>query len=194
MTRPPAPPEVHPPDDALVGRIVHGDAAALALLVERHEGTLLRLGRRVTGSTAAAQDVVQEVWLKLWTRADRYEAGRGRFTAWIKRVTVHGAIDWRRRAGPIQSGERLEEPAAAEDAPDRQAALAQMRARVRDAVEMLPARQREAIAHCYFAGLTAAQTAQRMGLSVPAAEALLVRARRALRTALRESLPSVDVP
>lgn len=191
---PTAPGEPDPADATLAARVGHGDGAAMALLIARHEGALLRLTRRVTGNAASAHDVVQDVWLKLWTRADRYDARRGRFSAWVKRVAVHSAIDWRRRAG--RSGPQdAPEPAAAEHlAPDQQATQAEIGARVRQAVAALPVRQREAVVHCYFAGLTAPQAAERMGLSLAAVEALLVRARRTLRKALRETLAPQETP
>lgn len=177
------------PDEHLVQAAGAGDAGALAVLVARHEPALLRLGQRVTGSASAAQDITQDVWLKLWARKDHYDPGRGQFSAWLKRVTVNRAIDWLRRARPAEDLDHHELPAPTGEQPQHLADAARTAARVRDAVEALPERQREAIRLCYYGGLTAPEAAVTLRLSPPAVEALLVRARRTLRLTLADLMP-----
>lgn len=177
------------PDEHLVRAVGAGDAGALAVLVARHEPALLRLGQRVTGSESAAQDITQDVWLKLWARKDHYDPRRGLFSAWLKRVTVNRAIDWLRRARPAEDLDDHDLPAPAREQPQHLADAARTAQRVRDAVEALPGRQREAILLCYYGGLTAPEAAVTLRLSAPAVEALLVRARRTLRLRLADLMP-----
>ena len=184
---PPAPAD--PPDELLMQRVAGGDGSALAVLVARHDATLMRAVRRFTSSAAAAQDVVQDVWLKLWTQAHRYDPTRGVLVAWLRRVAVHRAIDLRRRTRPVADLEPDTLHAPAGDAPDAHTMRAQHAARVDQALGALPARQREALTLCYHGGLTAAQAGARLGLSTKAVEALLVRARRTLRRELADLLP-----
>jgi len=74
-------------DEALVARIAEGEERAFRTLVERHMQRSMRLAQRVLGNAADAEEVVQEAFLRLWTKADTWQPGRGRFTTWFFRTS-----------------------------------------------------------------------------------------------------------
>jgi RNA polymerase sigma-70 factor (ECF subfamily) len=179
---------VEPSDEELMRRTGNGDREAYAALVRRHLGRTTGLARRIAGSAADADEIAQEAFMRVWTKAPNWqgatgEGGGARFTTWLYRVTVNLCIDRRRR--------RRERPLEdAGDPPDPSPSAAdgiaggQLAARVSAAVAALPERQRTALALCFFEELSNREAAEIMALSPGAVESLLVRARRQLRAAL----------
>lgn len=171
-------------DDALLlRRIADGDRGAFDRLSRRHLDRAYAVALRMTGNRADAEDVVQEVFLRLWQRPDAWRPGQAQFSTWLYRVVVNRCLDLKRRpkAGALDAIAEPQDPR-----PDAEAdlvAAARQRA-VNDAVEALPERQRAAIALTYTAGLKNTEAASALDISVKAFEALLVRAKRELRDAL----------
>lgn len=168
-----------------MARIAVGDEAAFARLVDRHIDRALRLAQRLLGSKADAEDMVQEVFLKIWRKAESWNPRRSAFPTWLWRVVVNQCLDLRRRPTAVALDD-VPEPAA--DTPDQEAAIAaeEEERRVADAVARLPERQRAAVALIYGAGASNAEAAATMGVSVGAVEQMLSRARRSLRSRLVE--------
>src|SRR5438876_264845 len=75
-----------PSDEELIGRLAAGDHAALGPLYARHAGWLFGLAAR-TIDRAAAEEIVQDVFLTVWRKADTFDPARGTFRAWVHRVT-----------------------------------------------------------------------------------------------------------
>src|SRR5690606_34970755 len=73
-------------DDELVLRVASGDEAACRILIDRHFARTLSLARRMLGSQQDAEEVAQEVFLRVWTHAERWEPGRAQFRTWLHRV------------------------------------------------------------------------------------------------------------
>jgi RNA polymerase sigma-70 factor (ECF subfamily) len=171
-----------PSDHDLMVRIAAGDERAFRALAQRHAGLAHALARRMLGTDAIAEDIVQEAFLRVWRNAPRWRP-QAAFRTWLYRIVVNLCLNARRRASHLP----LE---AAGDAPDHAPAPdAQLEARQRDrrlaeAIAALPERQRAAILLTYQEGLGNADVAEVLDSSVSAIEALLVRARQALRAAL----------
>lgn len=174
-------------DDQLMARVAAGDASAFHALVDRHADRVLVLSRRILGNQADAEDAVQEVFVRLWTRAGRYRAGRARFTTWLYRIVVNASLNMRRGAAHAPAPASPPEPVDPGDGPEVTAAAAQTRARLDRAIDGLPANQRTAVALTLRRELSNREAARTMAISVKALEALLVRARRSLRSALAEA-------
>ncbi len=85
------------PDEALAQAAGKGDREAFAALLSRHYDRVYRLGWRLTGSAAEAEDLTQDICLALPTKLGGYR-GDARFTTWLHRVVVNAAHDRRRRA------------------------------------------------------------------------------------------------
>lgn len=163
-----------------VGR---GARDAFAVLMERHLDRTLALATRITGNNSAAEDVAQEAFLRVWKTAAGWQQGRARFTTWLYRVTVNLCLDVRRRPA-FANLELVGDPA--DPAEDAVAAIErrQRQALLEREIAALGERQRAALALCYAGGLSNAEAAEVLEISVGALEALLVRARRRLRERL----------
>ncbi len=167
-------------DAELLRSIAHGDRAAFDRLSRRHLDRAYGAAVRMTGSRADAEDVVQDVFLRLWLKPDSWRPGQAQFSTWLYRVVVNRCLDLKRRpkGSDLDSIEEPQDP----DANAEHHLLAAERNRALDnAVAKLPERQRAAIVLTYTAGLRNAEAAAAMDISVKAFEALLVRAKRELR-------------
>jgi RNA polymerase sigma-70 factor (ECF subfamily) len=172
-------------DDDLIERVAGGDRRAFSLLMARHVDRVYGLALRMTGSRSDAEDIVQEAFARVWSKAGSWRRGGAQFSTWLYRVALNLCVDLRRRARLRPEGIDAAD-AVVDPAPTAEAALAasQRDARVAAAVAALPERQRAAVVLTYTTGLSNAQAAESMALSVKAFEALLVRARRTLRASL----------
>src|SRR5262245_58086601 len=167
-------------DAQLLRAIADGDRTAFDRLSRRHLDRAYGVALRITGSRADAEDVVQDVFLRLWLKPDSWRPGQAQFSTWLYRVVVNRCLDLKRRpkGADLDAIEEPQDP----DANAEDGLLDAERARaIEAAVAELPERQREAIVMTYTAGLRNAEAASVMDISVKAFEALLVRAKRELR-------------
>ncbi len=174
---------MHDPDAEDVAKAGRGDRAAAARLIARHTPKLLTVARRMLASQAEAEDAVQEVFLRLWTHAGRWQPGKAKFETWLYRVMLNQCYDRLRRkpTAPLEAAEEVADDAAPPDAGLDEGVLGREIARALDA---LPERQKAAILLCHFQDCGNIEAAEIMGLSVEALESLLARGRRTLRSAL----------
>lgn len=182
-------------DVRLMLRLQQGDRAALGLLLQRNAARVLALAYRYLGDRAAAEDVVQETFLKVYQARERYRPDAA-FHAYLLRIATNVCLSQLRRrrgvsldAGGDDDEGRRNDPADP-GAPVPGAALAdgEVAERVRAAVLQLPDRQRLAILLNKFEGLDYQQVADQLGLTTQATKSLLHRARMALKDALVASL------
>jgi RNA polymerase sigma-70 factor (ECF subfamily) len=190
----PAAPIAPPPgeDAAWAARLAARDAAALREMIAQHGQALHRVAYRMTGDRHEAEDIVQEVLLRLWDHAasiaarhpvGSQAAARLRLGGWLQRTATNLAIDRLRRARRLAGGEVPEEE---DDAPLADALIeaGERDNLARAAVLALPERQRAAIVLTYYEELPNAEAAEAMDMNIKAFESLLHRARGALRQAL----------
>lgn len=173
-----------PCDDDLLADIAGGDCRALQRLMERHSRPMVVLAQRMTGNSHDADEIVQQAFLKVWAHAGRWRSdGEAKFSSWLYRVVLNLCIDLRRRAPSLpleEAGDLIDDrPDALETViADRRRAL------ILAALDEVPERQRQALSLYYFGESTAPQAASILDVSLSAFESLLVRGKRALRTAL----------
>lgn len=169
-----------------------GDILALEALYDRYASLVFSVGLRVLGDRQLAEDVVQDVFLRLWRRPLSYDPARGRFVSWLLSVTRNRAIDERRRMArrmrQEQPGDGSEPevpgPARFHD-PQLEAVLAEERRAVREAMTRLPPAQREVIELAYFSGLTQVEIAARTGEPLGTVKTRTRLGMRKLRDSLR---------
>ncbi|WP_137131149.1 sigma-70 family RNA polymerase sigma factor [Rhizobium sp. FY34] len=172
-------------DRSLIRAIAAGRQQALADLVARHGLGLTAFARRyLGGSREEAEDIVQEVFLTVWRKADRFDPERGQVTTWLYRITVNRCIDLRRKNALLRLiglDSAAAEPVA--DVPDAETEIAARSELVqaKAGICKLPQRQRMALLLRAVADLDIPAIAEVMGTSSGSVEQLLVRARRSLR-------------
>lgn len=152
---------VTPTDQELLGRIAKRDEGALTKLYDRHSGAALAAAARVLGDRAEAEDVLQEVFVRVWDRAAEFDVARGSVAAWLMGSIRNASIDRLRRKDAFH---RALEGAAALPRPDGgPQELPEDLRRVKAAVEALSEEQRKPIELAYFEGLTQTEIAARLG-------------------------------
>ena len=172
-------------DVALLDRVVARDQQAIAELYERHSRLLFGLILRILRDREEAEDVLQEVFLAAWTRAETYKASLGTPAGWLVRIARNRAID-RLRAN--SSRQRvIEEGYAASAAEAGAAREGEAERDVARALDALPAEQRSLIEEAYFRGLTHSELAARFSIPLGTVKTRVRLGLMALRQYLQES-------
>jgi RNA polymerase sigma-70 factor (ECF subfamily) len=156
-------------DQTLIGLIIHARAEALSELYDRYSRMVFSLALHSVGDTATAEEITQDVFLRVWQRARQYRADRAKVSTWLTSITRHRAIDQLRRRGsrPEQYSVAWaeitpgSEPAA--NGPEGAVSLNMERERVRAAIAQLPHEQQQVLALAYFQGLSQSQIAEATG-------------------------------
>jgi RNA polymerase sigma-70 factor (ECF subfamily) len=184
---------VHPgPSDAeLMAQLAAGEVAALGSVYDRYSALVFSVSLRVLNDRQLAEDVVQEVFLRLWRRPSSYDPERGRFISWLMSVTRNRALDeLRRRSRRQRVEERDDEPGHelptqdARDDPQAGLVLAEQRRAVREAMTRLPPEQRRVLELAYFGGLTQVEIADATGDPLGTVKTRIRLGMRKLREAL----------
>jgi RNA polymerase sigma-70 factor, ECF subfamily len=154
-------------DEQLVALVARDESWALAELYDRYVRLVFSLALKVLNDRAGAEEVVQEVFAKVWRGARAFDGKRGKFSSWLIGIAHHQCIDELRRRRVRPMSESIDDSAAAElpgdDDPAQAAEQAIERDRIRRALAMIPAEQRIAIELAFFEGLTHREIADRTG-------------------------------
>lgn len=168
----------------LVRRITRGDTAAYRKILDSQLGPVNRYVTRMLNSGPEAEDITQEVFLRLWTQADRFNPATARLSTWLHNIAHNLCVDFFRKQGRLV--EEFPEESESGEEPDAQLLAARSANDIREALARLPERQRSAIIMSHYQGLSNKETAEILSMSVDALESLLARGRRALRKMLQE--------
>jgi RNA polymerase sigma-70 factor (ECF subfamily) len=152
-------------DAALAVGVARFRKDALAEVYRRHAGAVFGLARRVLGSTAPAEEIVQDVFLHLWNHADRFDPARGSLRSYLLAICHGRSVDLLRSEVARRDREEREARLQAEAGYDleREVWDLTLADRVKEAVSMLPSSERRAIELAYFGGLTYREVAARLG-------------------------------
>lgn len=172
-------------DEDLIAHIQNGRHQAFAVLVQRHTDRFYGLAWRLLNNDAEADDVVQDAFLKLWTRPDLFRReAQVKFTTWFYRVVSNLALDKlrtrKRWAGDTALAGMIDQSKIADQSYEDK----QMQDFIAHAVAALPERQRLALSLCFYEGVSVAEAAQIIGVGEKAVESLLMRAKSGLRAEL----------
>ena len=175
-------------DIALIDRIVSRDEAAVGELYDRHNRLLFGLILRIIRDRSEAEEILQEVFVLVWTRAETYNVSLGPPAAWLVRIARNRAID-RLRANTVRlrAVESAPEPPPAEN-PESKASVSEQQRAVARALESLPPDQRVLIEQAYFLGLTQSELAERFKLPLGTVKTRIRTGMLALREQLSQAV------
>ncbi len=154
-------------DEDLISLVQAQDSEAFAVLYDRHSRAAYSLAYRMMGERQAAEDIVQEAFLKLWRAAAGYRTERGSVRTWLLAIVHNRAIDQLRSlASHRRTQERIEASAPTSQPSE---AFAQtwrnsQREQVREALKTLPQEQLKVLELAYFSGYTHVEIAELLGL------------------------------
>jgi len=189
-------------DRSLARKARRGDRRALGTLYERYRNRVFGYLTRETRDRETAEDVFQEVWVKVMQGIESYDASRGPFRAWLFRIAANAAVDRRRRDAvrlgdeldaPLEDGEgrRVDRIAADGPDPERLGAVREAASRLNRRLGTLDPRQRTAVLLRHQQGLSYTEISHAMAIPEGTAKTLVHRAVRVLRRAMgdREEMP-----
>ena len=156
-------------DEELMRRLSYRDLRAFRALFSRYGNLVYSTALRVLRDPSLAEDMVQEIFLRLWRKPESYAATRGKFATWLTSVSRNRAVDevrsrnrrYRHETASPEEQER-EFPGPDTDDPAMSAELADQRRLILVALQGLPVDQRKTIELAYFGGLTQQEIAERL--------------------------------
>lgn len=188
-------------DLAWMARIKQGDASALEQLIEAHQQRVIGAITRMLGDESEAEDLAQQLFLRVWKSAPRYEPS-AKFTTWLYKILRNLVFNELRRRKRHRT-QSLDEPVSSEDqsAPretldpsakpaDTRLLDDEMQNAIQSAIDSLPETQRMAIILRRYDEFSYEEIAEIMELSVAAVKSILFRARSELREKLQQYLQS----
>ena len=148
-------------DAALLAQVERGDEQAMAALFDRYSKIVYSVALRVLRDPAAAEDVLQEIFMQVWRNPTSFTATRGSLGGWLAVVSRNRSIDALRRKRPT---EQVEEMALASnynlaDEAERNSLME----KARGVIHLLPVEQRKTLEMAFFDGLTHSEIAEMTG-------------------------------
>jgi RNA polymerase sigma-70 factor (ECF subfamily) len=190
--------EANAQDLRWMAEIKNGDTGALQALIECHQHRIIGTVAKMLGDESDAEDIAQQVFIRVWKNAGRYEP-TAKFTTWLYKITRNLVFNElrRRKRHPAQSLDRPfdaddERPLQAPDphakTPDRTLLDDEMQAAIQSAIDELPETQRLAVILRRYDDISYEEIGEILDLTVPAVKSVLFRARTELREKLRKYL------
>lgn len=151
-------------DDAkLMHRIADRDESALALLYDRHATPAYSLIRRIVHDEAAAEEILQDVFLHIWKIAPRFDEARGQLRGWLLVMARNRALSHLRKHQDAQADELDLDALSVNGMQETVAAQNEMTAKIRSALEELPPELSQLFELAYFEGMTHSEIAKQTG-------------------------------
>jgi RNA polymerase sigma-70 factor (ECF subfamily) len=174
-------------DRNLMSRVAAGDGGAFARLFDLHAPTVLGLLHRMLGGRGEAEEVLQEVFLQVWTQGSRYDGDRSSPRGWILMLARSRALDrLRRREASRRREEEVggESTGAAGPLGTTRLEARERRERIHGALKQLSPEQRHCIELAFFEGLTHTQIAERLEAPLGTVKSRILLGMNKLRQAL----------
>ena len=186
-------------DKSLIDAHLKGDTTAFGEIVHRYGDSLLGYLIRMTGSIEQAEDLFQETFKRVHEKADTFRGSR--IKSWLFAIATNVAIDGFRRGKRLQVTSLNQKLDCADDesrefgaiavadnsyGPSQKAIMTERKEQVRQALELLPAKQRATLVLAYFQQLSYSEVAQVLGCSVGTVKTQMYRALRTLAQKLPE--------
>lgn len=182
-------------DLAWMTRVKTGDMAAFEQLIEAHKTRVIGTVAKMLGDELDAEDIAQQVFIRVWNSAHRYEP-TAKFTTWLFKITRNLVFNElrrrrRRRSVPLESEEEehgFQTPDLTTQSPDRSVLDEELQGAIQRAIDSLPEVQRMAIILRRYEDLSYEEIGAVLKLSIPAVKSVLFRARTELRERLKKYL------
>ena len=173
-------------DWMLMHRVAAGDEEAIAILYDRFSPLVYRVAWQFNPSRAEAEDAVQEVFIRLWQTADRYDPRRAKLVTWVMLIARRHLIDRLRRQAVRPGTMTLEgdgpgEHASHEEAPGEQTRRDEAMAQLMQRIAELPDLQREVIERAYLQGYTLREVSEQLDAPLGTVKSALSRGLARLR-------------
>jgi len=177
------------PVNQLVVRLRARDTAALGELYDQYGAIVYSIVWRISRDTATAEDLTQEVFLRIWNKVPGFDTDRGKLSSWVMSIARNAGIDYLRSRVGQQSVRNISldiaQPLRALSNPEAECQAAVENDRVWKAVDRLPPRQRQLLDLAYREGLSQSEVAARMGVPLGTVKSWVGGALRQLRGDLR---------
>jgi RNA polymerase sigma-70 factor, ECF subfamily len=175
-------------DHELLALVQDGSHPAFAEVVKRHTERFYRLAFRYLQNKEAAEDAVQDAFLKLWEDPGKWQPDKNtKFTTWFYKVVVNLCLDWQKRKRPVELNEEMPLIDDRETADQAMLRNEEQRALEKE-IAALPERQRTALNLCFGEGLSNQDAADAMGLNLKALQSLIMRAKTTLKERMKNYL------
>jgi RNA polymerase sigma-70 factor (ECF subfamily) len=178
----------------LMAKVAEGNDYAFEMLVQRHQTSVLNLVYRYVGDRTKAKDLAQEVFIRVWRAANRYEP-EAKFTTWIYRITANLCLNELKSVKgkklvqleieeEKRKGVDYETHSDASRSPEDRLLAEERSRQISEALQCLPENQRMALILKRYDNLSYDEIAKVLGCSISAVESLLVRAKRNIQEKL----------
>lgn len=174
------------PDAKMIKKVAEGDEVAFEQMVKKYEHRVLNTIYRYIGKSDEAEDIAQEVFIKVWSHAKSFK-GKSKFSTWLYRIVVNQCLNYRcKHKERLTSLDEIMEQGKTPESLKVEIEFERQRKSkiVRRAINELPKRQRIALVLSKFEGKSYKEIAQIMGISLSSVESLIFRARGALKKKL----------
>jgi len=185
------------PDNQLMIKTGSGDTGAFRILMEKHQGSVMRMIYRYTGQHHEAEDLAQDIFLKIYRGSGNYTP-RAQFKTWLYKVVTNHCLNFHRSQKKHKYDSGLDPSLSEMDMPDtshkgagqevpaeKRLQQEELKAAVQKALAELPDRQRMAVILFRFEGLSYGEIARALGCSLSAVESLIFRAMSTLKEMLQ---------
>jgi len=174
------------PDAKMIKKVAEGDEVAFEQMVKKYEHSVLNTVYRYIGSHDEAEDIAQEVFIKVWRHAKSFK-GKSKFSTWLYRIVVNQCLNYRsKHKERLASLDEIMEQGKTPESLKVEIEFERQRKSkiMRKAINELPKRQRIAFILSRFEGKSYKEIAQLMGVSLSSVESLIFRARGTLKKKL----------
>jgi len=174
-------------DGTLLSDVQRGDEQAMAVLFDRYSKVVYSVALRVLRDPAAAEDVLQEIFMQIWRNPGGFVATRGSLGGWLAVVSRNRSIDALRRRRPAEQVEEMNLSTGLDLAYEAERNI--LIERARSVIHLLPAEQRKTLEMAFFDGLTHTEIAEMTGDPLGTVKTRIRSALTSLRKAIRELVP-----
>ena len=171
-------------DNRLIQQLQNKDEHALSLLYDKYSGAIYSVILKMVKDEGKAQNLLQDTFMTVWDKADKYDSNKGRFYTWVYRIAKNKVLNVLRKTDPLIQTDDFSVYDSKEDAISIDAKYLELNG----AITTLEAHHRQAIKLVYFKGLTHKEAHQEMGVPLGTFKSYVRQALKQLRESYTKTL------